>query len=109
MEVLVAMVLITIIVIGTLEFCIFCQKNFLINSTLRLMAVNFAREQMEELYFLGPNDPALDSGAGTNNTLPEAGEFADTLRTKYSGQRSYTVTQPDSNYKVIQVTVTWNL
>jgi len=107
-ELMITIVVIAIAVVGSLEFFKFCQKNFIINSTLKLMASDFARETMEDLYYRDPDD--LDLITPKDVSLPSTGDFA-TLADK-GGSRSYTVTQGTdaihgTKYKVITITVDW--
>ena len=82
-ELVIAMVIIAIAVVVSLEFFVFCQKNFIINSTLKLRTSSLARETMEGL---NCGDPQVTT-APVEPALP-AEEFRIS-----GGGRSYTVTQ----------------
>ena len=103
-ELVIAMAVMAVAVICSLAFYKFCDKCFIVDTTVRLQAVNFARETMEGLYYLDYNDSNLSAGA--NDDLPSTGDFSG-LKTIYGGARSYAVTDK-ADYKVVQVTVSWN-
>ena len=113
-EIIIAVLLITITIIGSLQFLVYCNK-FAFDADTKEMASNFARETMEGLYQkdyddLIPNTPGIPYPATIVN-----GQNFDTSRlcTQHSGTRTYSVSpeQQDSvtgaYYKIITVDVTW--
>lgn len=104
-ELIVAMMLISIIIVVGLQFLVYCQR-FIIKSGTKLVAANFARETMEELYQDDYYSASLDVGA-ESKPLPTGVEFASNLADQYGGSRECTVTE-DADYKVITVTVEWD-
>ena len=106
-ELVIAMAVMAVAVICSLAFYKFCDKCFIVNPTVRLQAINFARETMERLYFLNYDDPLLNACA--NDALPSPPDDFSELKTIYGGTRAYTITQQTNpDYKVVNVTVTWN-
>lgn len=108
-EVIVAMIIIAIIAVVTLEFYRVCIGRFVGNSRLSIEAVDFGREKMEELYFLSPSDliDCTDIGAPLPDSIP--GVFPNELKDKHAGTRKYTITTKPEGYKVIETRVEWTL
>ncbi|OGX01435.1 MAG: hypothetical protein A3I73_02095 [Omnitrophica bacterium RIFCSPLOWO2_02_FULL_45_16] len=100
-ETMVAIVVIAIVAVVSLQFYVFCQRSFITNAVSNSMAANFARETMEDYYFSDYNDAALAVGTYTA-TLP-----ASPLANQHGGTRSYTVTNATNDYKLIETKVTW--
>lgn len=96
-ETMVAIVVIAIAAVASLQFYAFCQRSFITNAVLNSMAANFARETMEDYYFSDYNDPDLNVGTNTV-TLPTMGN--------HGGTRNYTVTNK-TGYKLIETSVDW--
>ena len=96
-ELIVAMTVIAITVVVTLEFYRFCMRQFILNARFSLEATDFARETMEELYF--------SSAAGmSDGTVQELLPPCDLE----GGARNSTITSnPGAGYKLIRTTVTW--
>jgi len=94
-EVMVTIIIITTILVGAFEFFRHCQR-FIVDPELRLIAINYALETMEDCCWTIANPPLVPLPAGT-------------LRDLYAGARTYTIT-PDStnNYDIIEVIVDWN-
>ncbi|MDO8536261.1 MAG: prepilin-type N-terminal cleavage/methylation domain-containing protein [Candidatus Omnitrophota bacterium] len=102
-ELLVAMVIIAIAAVGSLDFFRICQQYFIVNSTLKLRAANLCRGTMEGLY-TDPGGDALIIGNNHPVTLPTDlygvngwGGSYDVSQGTDSGQ--------GSNYKVITLTI----
>ena len=93
-ELIIAMVIIAIVSVCSLEFLRFCQKNFISNAESRFMAANYARETMEGLYWL-PSSELVDVTASPV-PLP--------VGSNLSATRTYTVS-PRNGYKVITVLI----
>lgn len=108
-EVILAMVIIAVAVVVTLDFYKHCQKNFILSSKLRMAAADFARETVEEMYWLDPSNPNLNTTTeAVSKALPSTGDFAE-LYDRYAGARTYTIAQEtDANYKVVEVKVSWS-
>ena len=112
LEVIITMIIIVVIAIVGLEFIRQCSL-IVRKAELRLIAANFAREKMEELYMT--NYGHLFPGAYTSNWLPEnvftPPFLLAPLRNIYSGDGSYTVEidkdAANNEYKIITSTVTW--
>jgi len=102
-EILIAMVIIAITSIVTLEFYVFCQKNFIVKPQLRLMAVNFSRDSMEDYYF----NSSLTAGASTPALPSTNTNIGDPLLDNYGGTETITITNK-TNYKIIETLITWN-
>ena len=83
--------IIAITSIVTLEFFIFCQKNFISPAKSKLMAANFARGEMERLTW---ESSSLLLGGTT--PIPELKNGLSTVAV---------TTKPE--YKLIEVSVTW--
>lgn len=102
-EIMLAMAIIAIAAVSSLEFYHYCQKSFIVSSKLKLAAADFARETAEEIYMLDHGNSILGDGAAIQKDLPSTGDFC------FPGTRTYTVTQvPDTDYKVVEVKVLWN-
>ena len=93
-EVLIAIIVIAIIAVAAFEFFRYCQR-FILQAELKLMAVNLAREKMEELYW--------DSDPPEPPAVPED----IMLTTSHSFERNYTIGDSTGNYKIIDVTISW--
>lgn len=112
-ELVLAMVMIAIAVVTTLDFYKYCQKSFITNSKLKMAAADFASETTEEVYMLDFVDPKLNTTDenGVVKSLPSQGDFAD-LATQHEGTRAYFVSQTDvtssDSYKVVEIKVCWN-
>lgn len=98
-ETMIAIVIIAIAAVASLEFYALCQRNFITNAASKSIAANFARETMEDLYLRDDNDPDLNVGTTLVN-LP-----ASPLSSR-GGTRNYTVTQK-TGYKLIETYVDW--
>src|SRR3989338_4627746 len=85
-ETMVAILVIAIAAVASLQFYAFCQRSFITNAVSNSMAANFARETMEDYYFSDYNDSALAVGT---YTVPLIGS---PLANQHGGTRSYTVT-----------------
>jgi len=104
-EIIVAMMIIAISAIATLEFYRFCLKRFVGVSRLSLEATDFGRDNMEGLYFI--NSANLNDGTVAEplpNSIP--GVFPNELKDNYGGVRQYTITSKTA-YKVIETKVDW--
>jgi prepilin-type N-terminal cleavage/methylation domain len=103
-EVIVAMIIMSITVISSFEFYRFCMKNFIMDARYHMMGSDFARGAMEQKYFLNTKDfDALGStGLPVSVALPIGSELKDTR----SGTMSYTITQ-ETGYKTIETKVIW--
>lgn len=104
-EIALAMTIIAIAAVSSLEFYKYCQKNFIVSSKLKLAAADFAKETAEEIYMLDPDNSTLGNGVTIQKDLPATGDFS-YLKNQHQGNRFCTVTQGDS-YKVVEVRVTW--
>ncbi len=105
-DMIIGVVLIAIAVIGSLEFYRYCYKSFIVGPKPAIEALNFAKESMEELCWLDSSDSAFTLPlAAPNRPLPTTGNFKE-LGSRFSGSRSYSVTDKGS-YKVLEITVTW--
>ncbi len=108
-EIILAMVLIAVIVITSLQFLIYCD-NFAMKADTKITAEHFAREAMEEFYQKQYTDPALTS----NSNVSFPGAIFDKFYSLRGGRISRTVGPEETDnvtntkYKVITVTVTWN-
>ena len=97
-ETIIALIIIVIIAVGAFEFLQYCQR-FLIDSDLRLMAVNLARETMEEQYWNLDLADITDS-----DPLPDG-----VLKDKHGGERNYSIADdPTGTYKTIKITIDWD-
>lgn len=106
-EVIIAMVVIAIIAVGAFSFFEHCQR-FIVDSQLRLIAVNFVRETMEERYW--ELNPAETPDWAADTPLPTGTGFGSLLRDNYGGTRHYRVsadTGTGTSYRVIETRVTW--
>ena len=105
-EIVVAMMIVAISIVATLEFYRFCLKRFIGDSRLNLEATDFGRDKMEELYFV--NSANLSDGTVTES-LPDSipGVFPNELKDDYGGAGQYTVTSK-TGYKVIETKVDWD-
>ncbi|MDO8536036.1 MAG: type II secretion system protein [Candidatus Omnitrophota bacterium] len=112
LELIVAMVIIAIMAVGALEFYVYSLNRFIMKARLDLQATDFARETMEKMYCLTPEQlvsysdtPDLpDFSASSDPTWKNA--FSDEFKDRYGASRAYTVTSKP-NYKIITTTVTW--
>ena len=109
-EVLVTIVIVAILALGAGGFFSFCER-FIVDSELRLMAVNFAAEVMEERYWNSLIDETPDTSPvdGIPDWVtappPLSGSRIDDY---YSGARHYKVaTSTDGSYRIIETKVTW--
>lgn len=101
-ETMVAIVVIAIAAVASLEFYALCQRNFITNAALKSIAANFARETMEGYYLRDYNDPDLNVGT-TPVPLPAS---PPSPLGSHGGTRNYTVTQK-TGYKLIETYVDW--
>ena len=107
-ELVIGIVIIAIISVASLEFFRHCQR-FIVDSEIRLGAVNFARETMDlRSWNTNVGDPTgwLDEPL----PLPTGGTFG-RIRDDYSGTRQYRIqsdTGGTGDYKVIKVRVSWD-
>jgi len=97
-ELMVAMVMIAITVVASMEFFRFCHKSFIVNSTLKLRAADLGRETMEGLY----NDPGGTMGNHTVS-MPPGVYGIDGWNSSYNISQGTEPTQ-GSDYRVITVT-----
>jgi len=107
-ELAASIIIIAVISLVALEYAIHCER-LIIKPKLRLIAVNFARETMEELYGLDYDSLAATT-APVSRDLPDSGELG-LLRNRYGGTRTYEIaefTSGTNSYKVITVKVEWN-
>lgn len=102
--------------VGALLFVFSTEKGVAARAGRRIQAMDFARQTLEELKNevdanTWPNSGALKSAVGVAATLPTS-----ELKDKFSGTRSYTVTDIDADgedgyeddeYKQVTVTVSW--
>lgn len=96
-EVMVALVVLAIIA-ATGTFLVPLYR-FALNDSRKIMALNFARQTMEELYW----DSGLMAGGGDRD-LP-----ANALANAANVSRTFTVTPDDTgNYLIITVNVHWD-
>ena len=105
-ELIVGIVIIAVISVASLEFFQHCRR-FIVDSEIRLGAVNFARETME----LRAWDTEITDTTGWQNDrdLPAGAEFASGIRDNYGGSRLYRVEDgATGDYKVIKVKVGWD-
>lgn len=103
-EIIVAMIIIAIVAVSSLEFFYFCQKFFITPIKPKFMASNLARETMESLYWqLGSS--LADTQEPEAVALPDW----DPGFNDYLGDwtMTYTVSTPAGNkgYKKIEVTI----
>lgn len=100
-EIIIAMVVIATISVATFEYFWHCRR-FILNTDLRLMAVGFARETIEELYW---DDDLTETPGPVDDPLP-AGVLGNP---PHNGYRNYTVDNNSTNdYQIITITVGWN-
>lgn len=103
-ETMVAILVIAVAAVASLQFYAFCQRSFITNAALNSMAANFTRETMEDYYFSDYNDPALNVG-NYSVSLP-----ASPLGS-HGGTRNYKVTNrtvtANIGYKLIETYVDW--
>ena len=105
-DMIVGVVLIAIAAIGSLEFYYYCYKFFIARPKPTIEALNFAKESMEELYWIDSSSAALTLPLQAPNLpLPTTGNFKE-LGSRFNGSRSYSVVDKGS-YKVLEVTVSW--
>lgn len=99
-EVIIAMMIIATISFGGFGFFQYC-KRFVVDSELRLTAINLARETMEKLYW---NDTLEETADRVDDELPP-----EAFQDDYSGGRSHLITtDAEGKYKIIEVTVNWD-
>ncbi|MEI6863382.1 MAG: prepilin-type N-terminal cleavage/methylation domain-containing protein [Candidatus Omnitrophota bacterium] len=110
-EIIVAVLLITITTVGSLQFLIYCNK-FAFGADTKIMASNFARETMEGLY--RESYDLLIPGSYPATVVTGQGFDTSSLCTQYGGTRTYSISPvlhdsvTNTDYKTITVTVTWN-
>lgn len=127
-EILISIVILTVVLIGAFSGFI-AAGRMLHREKVKLMAAHAAEEELERLVKLGFFDSELDLGGAAvdepveflTNSLP-AGSL---LRTRYNGQRTYTVCGKDADpefdtdsngdatddidYKEIEVNMSWDV
>jgi len=106
-EAMVAIVIIGVVSLAAFEFFRHCNR-YAVNSELRLIALNFARETMEKYYFSGT---VTQTGGWQAEDLPTGAEFGSEFRDTYGGERYYQIkdgTDTTYTYMVTQVKVTWD-
>jgi type II secretory pathway pseudopilin PulG len=106
-EVVMANVMLIVLVLAGLSFYQYCSHS-IVDSKLRLMAANFARETMEMRYF---DDTLTETGGVWQNdtALPTGAAFGALLRDNHDGTRQYKVTSsPSGPYLILETKVTWN-
>ena len=96
MEAIVGMILVAVAVVVALEFMRYCQ-HYVTGSAKTLMAENYAREAMEELYWSGN----VETTAGWTPDPPE--ELTGGFTRQYNVANS-----SDNNYRIIKARVQWN-
>ena len=116
-EIMLSIVLIAIAAIAGLAFLVFCDR-FAMKADSRIMAANFAREKMEDLYMCDCSDSKLDIPAGKTTTgfLPDPNPLPNDYQgfiithPQYAPARTYAVSDDAGSYahKVIAVTMGWN-
>jgi prepilin-type N-terminal cleavage/methylation domain-containing protein len=108
-ELIVAMVLIVIVSIASLEFFKYCYKNFLVPDELKLEAVNYAAGSMEKLYMEDPASSSLAVTAGWVDV--DGGAITEGKLGNRSGHKYKSITTMNSGsaneYKLIKTKVTW--
>ncbi|GEM_PF-2062932 len=88
-EAIIAIMLIAVVAVASFEFFKYCMI-FTVDTELKLMAVNSAREAMEKVYM----DPDPESALSEEVTLAPG----------HVWDRKVTVT-PETDYKVVTVTI----
>lgn len=113
-ELIMVIVMIGAMSIATLSFITYCQ-GYVSKAKQRFIAVNFAQETMEGLYWQScdyANNNALPAVGPIDAPLPDDVNFGQ-LRNQYGGTRNYAIADSvDANgnllYKLITVNVNWN-
>ena len=107
-ELISGIVIVAIISVASFEFFRHCQR-FIVDSEIRLGAVNFARETMEFHSWDVEIGYTTDEDWENDTLLPTSGTFG-RIRDVYGGTRQYRVkqdTEETGDYKVIDVKVNW--
>lgn len=105
-ELLVAMVIIAITTVASLEFFNFCQRNFVVSSRLKFVAANIARETMEETYWLSGASLSDTPTPPPNIDLPaDCGLNTAAYYRDISTENALGGTDPRYNYKLVEVTI----
>jgi len=108
-EAILAIILIVITAVGAFSYMVYCSRLTLQADT-RIVAANFARETVEDLYKRNYSDPRLNetTGDGLSDPLPSAPVFGGAFRSRHpTATRKYTIDDM-GDYKLITVKVTWD-
>jgi len=114
-EMIVAIVIMAILAIAAFSYFHYCHR-FIVDSQLRLIAVNFASETQEREYWAPTfwetpdidGDTHPDWRAEAADALPTGAEPGSRLRDNYIGFREYRITATAGDqYRVIETRVGW--
>lgn len=112
-ELIFGIIIIAIISVAAFEFFRYCRR-FIVESEIRLGAVNFARETMERHSWNiqhSWNDGKTIAENWQPDSLPTGVAFASGIRDDYAGGREYSVQLNASGsantYNIIKVRVNW--
>jgi type II secretory pathway pseudopilin PulG len=106
-EAMLTITLIAIAAVTALSFAVYCE-HLAIQTDERMVAANFVRETVEDLYKRAYNAAGLSVTAGIYDPILGTSAVGCAFLSRYpTAKRNYAITDMGA-YKLITVTVTWD-